>query len=317
LCSFRQAVDQYDIDRSVAPSPYLYFINRGDQITFSIPACTSSGNVNQSCTAPDYYIANNVIFDNPNGVSVTVTGNGQSATIIDGGGSYDLQIMAVNFMPPVVTFSDLTIQHGKSPQCGGGILNDGGTVTVNDSTIYDNQTLPGLSQNGGGICNLGGTFNLNDSNVLGNLAYENGGGIYNSGGVLKITGSLISDNQAVGLDGAGIYNAAVGGTSAWLFSGTSVIDNVAGTDGGGVYNGNFLEVLPVSTVAGNTAFQGGGVYNVCNAFYPGGGVGVTGNTPDNVYQQPCSSFPGLPPGFPGLPVFPGFPLGIGLIDPVP
>ena len=91
-----------------------------------------------------------------------------------------------------------------------------------------------------------------------------------SGGLLQINGSLISDNQAVGLNGAGIYNAAIGGTSAWLFSGTSVIDNLAGTDGGGIYNRNFLEVLQ-SEVAGNTAFQGGGVYNACNAFYPAGG----------------------------------------------
>jgi hypothetical protein len=212
------------------------------------------------------------------------------------------------------------MEDGHTPGCGGGILNDGGTVTVNDSTIYDNQTF--LATNGGGICNLNGTFNLNDSNVLGNTAFGNGGGIYNSGGVLQITGSLIADNQAGGDlngEGAGIYNAAVGGTSTWLFSGTSVIDNVAGTDGGGIYNGNFLEILPNSEVAGNTAFQGGGVFNACGAFYPGGGAGVINNIPDNVYQQTCSSFPGLPPGFvlPGFPLGSGFPPGIGSIDPVP
>jgi hypothetical protein len=317
-CSFRQAVDSYDQDKGVGFSPYLHVINQ-DQITFA-PCVPSQETICPSSLVYNILTDGYVVFDNPYGVSVTVTGNGQAVTIIQGGEACssecfaDLQILGISAAS--VTLSDLTIEDGYAPQCGGGILNSGGTVTVNDSTIKDNQTLPGLSQNGGGICNLNGTFNLNDSNVLGNIAYENGGGIYNSGGVLQITGSLISDNQAG--DGAGIYNAAVGGTSAWLFSGTSVIDNLAGTgDGGGIYNGNFLEVLQ-SEVAGNTAFQGGGVFNACGAFYPGGGAGVTGNTPDNVYQQTCSSFP-LPPGlvFPGFPLGSGFPPGIGSIDPVP
>jgi len=320
MCSFRQAVDSYDQDKGVGFSPYLLLVTDQDQITFSRPCVIQE----QLCEPPFVYnilTDGNVIFDNPYGVSVTVTGNGQAVTIIQGGEACssecfaDLQIDG-GYGVGAVTLSDLTMEDGFSPQCGGGILNDGGTVTVNDTTIYDNQTLPGLSQNGGGICNLNGTFNLNDSNVLGNVAYENGGGIYNSGGVLQITGSLISDNQAVGLDGAGIYNAAVGGTSAWLVGGTSVIDNLAGTDGGGIYNGNFLEVLQ-SEVGGNTAFQGGGVFNACGAFYPGGGVGVTGNTPDNVYQQQCSSFP-LPPGLVlPFPTGSGLPPGIGSIDPVP
>ncbi len=304
-CSFRQAVDSYDQDKG-GFSPLLPFLTSQDQITFSRPCVIQE----QFCEPPFVYnilTDGYVVFDNPYGVSVTVTGNGQAVTIIQGGEAFDgeeyADVQVLGISAASVTFSDLTIEDGYAPQCGGGILNSGGTVTVNDSAISDNQTFPGLSQNGGGICNLNGTFNLNDSNVLGNLAYENGGGIYNSGGIVQITGSLISDNQAVGLDGAGIYNAAVGGTNMWLFDGTSVIDNLAGTDGGGIYNGNFLEVLQ-SEVAGNTAFQGGGVFNACNAFYPGGGVGVTNNIPDNVYQQQCSSFP-LPPGL----VFPGFPTG--------
>ena len=202
-----------------------------------------------------------VVFDNPNGVSVTVTGNGVTSSelpftttdLINGGGSADLQILGISAAS--VTFSDLTIENGlssnhpiengNSSNCGGGIFNVGGTVTVNDSNIEDSVG----ESNGGGICNLNGTVNLNDSSVLSNATGEsgNGGGIYNSGGVLQINGSLIIDNGA-GIDGAGIYNAALGGTSAWLFSGTSVIDNLAGTDGGGIYNGNFLEVLPDSEV---------------------------------------------------------------------
>jgi hypothetical protein len=309
-CSFREAVNQYNLDTSVAPSPFLYVINQ-DQITFAPAQCAPTNN----CPDPQYDIATgNVVFDNPNGVSVTVTGNGQGVTQIYGGGSADLQIDG-GYGVGAVTFSDLAISSGYSPDCGGGILNDGGTVTVNGSTLINNTAV----SDGGGICNLNGTVNLNEATVIGNNTPEqgvDGGGIYNSGGLLQISESIIVENGA-GTAGGGIYNAAVGGTSAWLFS-TAVDYNGAGIDGGGIYNGNFLEVLPASTVEYNTAgTYGGGVYNACNAFYPGGGVGVINNHPDNVYQQPCSSFPGLPPGF----VFPGFPTGlppgIGLIDPVP
>jgi|HubBroStandDraft_1064217.scaffolds.fasta_scaffold74214_2 hypothetical protein len=317
-CSFRQAVDQYDIDTSLAPSPYLHFIDRGDQITFATtPTCIP--NQLNLCGDPIYDIATygTVVFDNPNGVPVTVTGNGQSITKIDGGGGGDLEILDTGAAS--VTLSNLTMYGGNSDPstCGGGIYNDGGNVTVDDSTIQDNLA----TENGGGICNLDGTFNLNDSLVSSNGTFENGdgGGIYNSGGVFQINGSTISSNGQgdpfEADNGGGIYNSATLGTNAWLF-GTTVAGNLAGIDGGGIYNGNFLEVIEGSTVSGNTADTlGGGVYNLCNAFYPGGGVGVTGNTPDNVYQQPCSTFPGVPPGFPG---FPGFPQGIGgLSNPVP
>ena len=302
-CSFREAVNQYNLDTGVAPSPFLHVINQ-DQITFAAQ-CAPTNN----CPDPQYDIATgNVVFDNPNGVSVTVTGNGQGVTQIYGGGSADLQIDG-GYGVGAVTLSDLTISSGYSPDCGGGIYNDGGTVTVNGSTLINNTAV----SDGGGICNLNGTVNLNEATVIGNNTPEHGvdgGGIYNSGGILQIAESIIVENGA-GTAGGGIYNAAVGGTSAWLFS-TAVDYNGAGINGGGIYNGNFLEVLPASTVEYNTAgTYGGGVYNACNAFYPGGGVGVINNTLDNVYQQPCSSFPGLPPGFAG------FPPGIGSIDPVP
>jgi len=283
LCSFRQAVDQYDLDAGVGPSPFLHFFNQ-DQITFAATPCGQL----QLCNDPLYNIAiyGNVVFDNPNGVSLTVTGNGQAVTQIDGGGSADLHILDA----APVTFSDLTMFDGYSSDCGGGILNNGGTVTVNGSTLIDNTAV----SDGAGICNLNGTVNLNEATVIGNNnpePAEDGGGIYNAGGDLQINGSTIEDNGA-GIAGGGIYNAEVGGTQAWLF-GTTVEENTAGT-------------------------YGGGVYNACGSFYFGAtGDAVINNAPDNFYQQPCSSFPGFPPGFvfPGLP--PGFPPGIGLIDPVP
>jgi hypothetical protein len=296
LCSFRQAVNQYNLDKGAPSSPFLHVINR-DLINFA--PCIPN---NQQVCDPTYDIATygDVVFDNSKGVAVTVTGNGAGTTKINGAGESNLQILGISAAS--VTLSDLTMYGGSSSpsNCGGGIYNDGDTVTVNNSIINDNLA----TLNGGGICNLNGTFNLNNSTVVNNATFENGdgGGIYNSGGVLQINSSTIDSNGQVSSfepeNGGGIYNASVGGTSAWLFS-TTVDDNVAGTDGGGIYNGNFLEVLPASAVEDNTAgAHGGGVFNACGGSYPGGGVGVTSNTPDNVYQQ-CSGFP-----FPGSTEFP-------------
>ena len=297
LCSFRQAVNQYNLDQPVA-------IFDQDQITFSEPLCV----VNQLelCIGDVYSIATygNVVFDNPYGVSVTITGNGQGVTNINGGGAggSDLQVDG-GYGVGAVTLSKLTISQGYSTACGGGIFNDGGTLTVNDSQIENSLA----TTNGGGICNLNGTVNLNSSGVLNNSLFEqgDGGGIYNSGGLLQINGSIIASNGDTfePEDGGGIYNAAVPGTSAWLV-GTTVDSNLAMIDGGGIYNGGVavlysLGGLAASTVEFNTAGTlGGGVYNACNAIFPDGGAGVTSNTPDNVYQQPCSILP-----------LPGFPLG--------
>ena len=70
-----------------------------------------------------------------------------------------------------MTVSDSTIDY-DSGSSGGNIDNSGGTLTVNDSTIDDND--------GGGIENLGGTLIVNDSIIDDN----DGGGIANASGTL-------------------------------------------------------------------------------------------------------------------------------------
>ena len=101
---------------------------------------------------------------------------------------------------------------------GGGITLFGGTVTIDDSTIAQNQAAEG-----GGLFNgSGGTLTVRNSTVTGNTAGF-GGGIYNhnfENSILTVTDSIITQNTA-SVDGGGIYNL-----STLQMTNTVVADNV-------------------------------------------------------------------------------------------
>jgi predicted outer membrane repeat protein len=76
--------------------------------------------------------------------------------------------------------------------------------------------------NAGGICSNGGTLTVNDSTVSRNSATVSGGGI-ESFGTLTISGSTLSANTA-GSVGGGIFNAASGTLTV---KDCTVLNNVA------------------------------------------------------------------------------------------
>ena len=99
----------------------------------------------------------------------------------------------------------------------------------------------------------------------------NGGGIavYGSAAKLYVNDSTISNNYASG-DGGGIYNHQ---GSVNIYNGSSVDNNEALGNGGGIFNsGNYADVtIDGSSVDGNeAALNGGGIYNEA-----GGDVVVT------------------------------------------
>jgi hypothetical protein len=189
---------------------------------------------------------------------------------------------------------------GPSDASGGGagIWNAGGTLTVADSTIANNASPAGTSSSnisyGGGISIYGGKATITGCTIIGNSASE-GGGIFisggSTGGSLTISSSTISGNSTRG-SGGGID---VGGCP------TSITDcvisgNTATTDGGGItfwygssipsatltrctvanntvqwssgYGGGIslprkgLVTVSDSTIAGNAAGTGAGIYVV-------------------------------------------------------
>lgn len=150
------------------------------------------------------------------------------------------------------TISGLTIENGRASGSGGGILIDGGTVTISDCALTGNTS----GFNGGGISN-DGNLTIQGSTLTNNSARRDGGAIV-AGGTLLVSGSLISDNVA-GFDGGGITEyGTLTVTDSSIISG-----NNGGSYGGGIRNvGGTLTVSNFSTISGNTSsFSGGGIYS--------------------------------------------------------
>ena len=152
-----------------------------------------------------------------------------------------VQVLQVN-SGVTVNLTALTITAGNGGGTeGGGIVNDGGTLTLTNSTVSGN-----TAAGGGGIVNRS-TLVLTNSTVGGNVSYGGGGGGIRNSGTLTITNSTMSNNTAVG-DGGGIYND--GGTVA--LTNVTVSSNSAVGDGGGIDNDSGTVTARNTIVAGNT-----------------------------------------------------------------
>lgn len=182
--------------------------------------------------------------------NLTITGAGAASTVIDGG-SID-RVLHITFAPSLlaVSITGVTVQNGvASPDDnGGGILNEGGTLTLSNVTVADNVG----GNRGGGIANSE-TLELTSTTIRGN-ASGSGGGIMSTG-TATLTDVVVGGNS--GYEGGGIH---------FDLEGTATLTNVAVTGnegyvGGGILNHQTIEVKG-STISGNTTeSSGGGIYN--------------------------------------------------------
>lgn len=192
--------------------------------------------------------------------SVILVGAGSGQTIIDG--QITNTVVTVDGAV-TVSISGVTIRNGDASGVdGGGLLNEGGTVTLSSSVVENN-----LAPNGAGITN-NGHMSLNNVTVRNNTADEffggssscadcAGGGILNLD-VMTITNSTIHGNQAD--FGGGIDNAAMATLTA---TNITVYDNTAEnsvSQGGGIENLGVM-TLTGSEVRTNTARNGAGIFN--------------------------------------------------------
>ena len=209
-------------------------------------------------------------IDNEAALNVSYTTiSGNSATY-NGGGISTISSYAV-------TIDHCTISGNTTPNEGAGIYNNGGYVSVTNSTVSNNtagegggisnsstltvsnSTISGnVSNKGGGISNSS-TLTVSNSTISGN-ASTGGGGIYNSAGALfYLNDSTVSGNTSANeANGAGLYN--YGGTAT--VSGSTFVDNtVTGfAYGGGIANWNNGSVTVTnSTIAENSSRGGAGI----------------------------------------------------------
>lgn len=140
-------------------------------------------------------------------IALTETKTISVDTVIDGGGVITLDanvavgVFTVNGV--ALTVEGLTIARGNTRgiKGGGGILNDGGSVTVRNSTVRGNIA----TAQGGGISNWGGTLTVVNSTLSDNYAtnFGFGGGAIANAGTLTVANSTFYANIGVG---AGVRN---------------------------------------------------------------------------------------------------------------
>jgi hypothetical protein len=240
-----------------------------------------------------------------------IQGAGPS-TIIDASQLEDRVFQIVNPATQVV-FQDLVIQgglaqenggdgvhQGSTDALGGGILNNGGDLTLNNVVLQNNsaqggdalgKTLPGYSARGGGIYSTGGALTLTGATIANNQAmggrggdssaahYQagdggsaSGAGLYASGGSLDISDSRIASDHSTG---------GRGGDGGSYSCGYSCIVRLGGSggvaQGGGLYvNGGSL-TLASSTIASNQGTGGPAGFNGTLGGGTGGGLYFASN----------------------------------------
>ncbi|HEX6541171.1 MAG TPA: choice-of-anchor Q domain-containing protein [Ktedonobacterales bacterium] len=174
-----------------------------------------------------------------------------------------------------LTLEGITVAHGQDRIGGGAYIWGPGKLTIQDSIFYDNSVQnvsgdlnhpTGADSYGGGVYNNGGTLTITDSTFSNNATTGGkgyGGAVYSSG-ALTIDHSAFRANRASGGEASNARGGGYGG--AVYSSGALTIDHSAfranrADDGGGVYN-NGTATITNTTISGNTAgSRGGGVYN--------------------------------------------------------
>jgi hypothetical protein len=271
-CSLRGAIRAANADLSANP----FVINLKPATTYNL---TLTNATQENAAATGDLDINTTLH------TVTIEGGGSSgpnATVIDAAGlntgSVRDRAFQITGSGVTVIFQDLVIRNGKAAdegtngastnpanqnthRAGGGILNNGGSVTLTNVGVQSCQALgrgdsnanfPGiLDARGGGLASLGATGSVvvTNSRLSGNVAQggdgpagvnnnqasnAKGGSIYFEGGTLDIEGSRIENSTANGGNGGGVdqngdNNGGFGGVAqgggVWVGGGTATINN--------------------------------------------------------------------------------------------
>jgi parallel beta-helix repeat protein len=194
------------------------------------------------------------------GGTVTISGPAAGVTISGGGMSRVFQVDS----GVTAVLSGLTISGGSTTGDGGGVYDDGGTITLIDCTLSGNSAAVG-----GAICTKRGTIGVSGCTLFDNSATDEGGALYSydstttltdctiSGGSADVGGSICTKRGTIGVSGCTLYN------------------NSATDGGGGLYSYDSATTLTDCTISGSSADVGGAVYT------KRGTLGVTGCTVAN------------------------------------
>ncbi|MDR1229865.1 MAG: hypothetical protein LBK61_00530 [Spirochaetaceae bacterium] len=156
------------------------------------------------------------LFTVGSNASLTLDGSGGASLVIDGGSGSSITATAA-----IVS------------------VNDGGTLTMNDGVILQNNSNDADGAISGGVSvNSGGMFKMTGGKISNNKGFD-GGGVYVSGGTFEMSGGTISGNISTA-NGGGIHlrdNGTFNMTGGEI-SGNKVITDGGQGDGGGIYQTN-------------------------------------------------------------------------------
>jgi hypothetical protein len=185
-------------------------------------------------------------------VSSNVTIDGKNLITLNGNSSvrhFDILTGAT------LTLQKITLSGGNVTGCGGALhVQNGATLNTTNITLKNNNA----NGNGGAVCvESGGSASFNYSLVTSNTASGSGGGVYNQG-IAELRFSDLSSNSAQ-VSGGGVWNSYIMDVNFSLIANNSLPAN--GTSaGGGIYT-NYGLSLFTSTVSGNVAANGGGIFS--------------------------------------------------------
>ena len=202
--------------------------------------------------------------------SLTITGNGQSTTTINGNANGRIfDVTTGNF-----NLNNIGLTNGLADN-GGAIQLNGSNLTLS-LVFISNCTANGTSGSGGAILvGPNSTLTASLSTLSGNISNRAGGAIeVTAGTTTTLTGVNLMNNNA----GVSPATAAPGNGGALHVTGAAIVNitggtisnNVAASEGGGLWNGAGTMTVNGSTISSNTASGvaadngGGGVYNLNN-----------------------------------------------------
>jgi hypothetical protein len=216
--------------------------------------------------------------------SLTIQGPGASQLAVSGGNASC--VIEVDGATTNVTLSGLTITQGNNilGNGGGGIFNNGSTVTLSGCAVTNSTAAMG-----GGIYNEYGTMSITNSTISGNSAMSSdggniadvGGGLYNQMGSVTMTGCTLSNNLAA-YEGGAVYTydafvPVVSGTKknskvTTTVSGTLTMTGCTVTGntvdfgyGAAFYNASSFVAMTIS----DTAFSDNGLFDGTHHYYGG------------------------------------------------
>jgi hypothetical protein len=184
-------------------------------VSYALTQAASGATIKVSGTVDDH-----LSISSPVTITTWPSGPAVSPAVLDGTASGT--VVTVNLGVTGVTLHDLTIQHGTQ-----GIANNGGTLTLTDSTVSGNLGFGGIYSTG--------TMTVIDSTVANNSAAGANGGVggITDGGTMTVIASTISGNTgATGADSGvgGIYSTGVATLGATIVAGnTGGIGNCLGS----------------------------------------------------------------------------------------